>query len=565
MKPEHLLIAPILIPLVAAAIMLFYDDRHRRQRRIVSLTSAVALLFVALELMDMAKDTDAAGNGVVSVYLLGNWPPPFAIVLVLDRLSALMLLLTALLAIPALVFSTARWDGRGQHFHSLFQFLLMGLNGAFLTGDLFNLFVFFEIMLAASYGLALHDSGALRVRAGLHYIAINLAASLLFLIGVALIYGVTGTLNMADLAVQVPLVAEADRPLLSAGAAILGVAFLVKAGMWPLCFWLPITYMAAAPPAAAMFAILSKVGVYVLLRLTSLAFGAGASHLTGLGADFLMAGGLATVAFGMIGVLASQGLGRLAGCSVLVSSGTLLAVVGMAGLGAGTGLMAGGLYYLVASTLGISALYLILELMEREQGAVSAMLTVTAEAYGLGSEEFEDDLPVESGTMVPGSNTVLALCFAGCTLMLAGLPPLAGFLGKFAMLSAAIGFGTGADGQLGGGALAFVILMLVSGLAALIALARAGISTFWATDAEDGPRDVRVVEMLPVVVLLFLAIFMTVKAEPVMRYMQATATALHDPTIYVRGVLGQTPLGQTPLGWSDAGGAAPGTEGETTP
>ncbi len=565
MKPEHLLIAPILIPLVAAAIMLFYDDRHRRQRRIVSLTSAVALLFVALELMDMAKDTDAAGNGVVSVYLLGNWPPPFAIVLVLDRLSALMLLLTALLAIPALVFSTARWDGRGQHFHSLFQFLLMGLNGAFLTGDLFNLFVFFEILLAASYGLALHGSGALRVRAGLHYIAINLAASLLFLIGVALIYGVTGTLNMADLAVQVPLVAEADRPLLSAGAAILGVAFLVKAGMWPLCFWLPITYMAAAPPAAAMFAMLSKVGVYVLLRLTSLAFGAGASHLTGLGADFLMAGGLATVAFGMIGVLASQGLGRLAGCSVLVSSGTLLAVVGMAGLGAGTGLMAGGLYYLVASTLGISALYLILELMEREQGAVSAMLTVTAEAYGLGSEEFEDDLPVESGTMVPGSNTVLALCFAGCTLMLAGLPPLAGFLGKFAMLSAAIGFGTGADGQLGGGALAFVILMLVSGLAALIALARAGISTFWATDAEDGPRDVRVVEMLPVVVLLFLAIFMTVKAEPVMRYMQATATALHDPTIYVRGVLGQTPLGQTPLGWSDAGGAAPGTEGETTP
>lgn len=178
MKPEHLLIAPILIPLVAAAIMLFYDDRHRRQRRIVSLTSAVALLFVALELMDMAKDTDAAGNGVVSVYLLGNWPPPFAIVLVLDRLSALMLLLTALLAIPALVFSTARWDGRGQHFHSLFQFLLMGLNGAFLTGDLFNLFVFFEILLAASYGLALHGSGALRVRAGLHYIAINLAASL---------------------------------------------------------------------------------------------------------------------------------------------------------------------------------------------------------------------------------------------------------------------------------------------------------------------------------------------------------------------------------------------------
>ena len=150
------------------------------------------------------------------VYLLGNWPPPFAIVLVLDRLSALMLLLTALLALPALIFAMARWDRRGQHFHSLFQFLLMGLNGAFLTGDLFNLFVFFEVLLAASYGLALHGSGPLRVRAGLHYIAINLAASLLFLIGVSLIYGVTGTLNMADLAARVPLV-PADEPAAAGG------------------------------------------------------------------------------------------------------------------------------------------------------------------------------------------------------------------------------------------------------------------------------------------------------------------------------------------------------------
>ena len=192
--------------------------------------------------------------------------------LVLDRLSALMLLLTSVLALPALIFAAAGWDRQGQHFHSLFQFLLMGLNGAFLTGDLFNLFVFFEVLLAASYGLLLHGSGPLRVRASLHYIAINLAASLLFLIGVSLIYGVTGTLNMADLAVKAAEVAEADRPLLRAGAAILGIAFLVKAAMWPLSFWLPIAYMAAAPPVAAMFAIMSKVGVYAVLRVGSVAF-----------------------------------------------------------------------------------------------------------------------------------------------------------------------------------------------------------------------------------------------------------------------------------------------------
>ncbi|MCE8421925.1 monovalent cation/H+ antiporter subunit D, partial [Rhodovulum sulfidophilum] len=143
----------------------------------------------------------------------------------------LMLLLTALLAIPTLLYASAGWHRQGKHFHSLFQFLLMGLNGAFLTGDLFNLFVFFEVLLAASYGLLLHGSGQLRIRAGLHYIAINLAASLLFLIGVSLIYGVTGTLNMAHLARIVPTLAEADLPILHAGAALLGLAFLVKAGI----------------------------------------------------------------------------------------------------------------------------------------------------------------------------------------------------------------------------------------------------------------------------------------------------------------------------------------------
>ena len=186
-----------------------------------------------------------------------------------------MLLLTGVLASAAVVFSLARWHRAGAHFHSLFQFLLMGLNGAFLTGDLFNLFVFFELLLAASYGLALHGSGISRVQAGLHYIVVNLAASLLFLIGVSLIYGVSGTLNMADLALRIPNIAEEDRALLEAGAGILGMAFLLKAGMWPLCFWLPTTYAAASAPVASIFAIMTKVGAYIVLRLWLLLFGEG--------------------------------------------------------------------------------------------------------------------------------------------------------------------------------------------------------------------------------------------------------------------------------------------------
>src|SRR5690606_17925462 len=205
-------------------------------------------------------------------YRLGDWPAPFAIVLVADPPAALMVTLPAVLALSPLGFSAARCHRAAQHGHSLFQLQLMGLCGAFLTGDLFNLFVFFELLLAASYGLMLHGSGTARVKAGLHYIAVNLATSSLFLIGVSLIYAVTGTLNMADLALRIPLVPASDRMLLEAGAGVLGIAFLVKAGMWPLSFWLPTTYAAAAPPVAGMFAIMSKVGIYALLRLSMLLF-----------------------------------------------------------------------------------------------------------------------------------------------------------------------------------------------------------------------------------------------------------------------------------------------------
>ncbi|NEV79303.1 cation:proton antiporter, partial [Rhodopseudomonas sp. BR0C11] len=258
---DHLIILPILLPLFVGAGMLLIDERYQQIKAFANLASIVTMGIIALLLMRAADLPTATGAAPIAVYRLGDWPAPFAIVLVADRLSALMLALTSLLAFASTIFATARWHRVGAHFHSLMQFLLMGLNGAFLTGDLFNLFVFFELLLAASYGLVLHGSGQARVRAGLQYIAINLTASVLFLIGVSLIYAVTGTLNMADLAIRIPQVPAQDRALLEAGAAVLGVAFMVKAGMWPLCFWLPTTYAAAAAPVAAIFAIMSKVGI----------------------------------------------------------------------------------------------------------------------------------------------------------------------------------------------------------------------------------------------------------------------------------------------------------------
>ena len=529
---DHLAIVPILLPLLAGAVLMLVDDRHPATKLAINLSAGLLLLLAAALLLARTA------GGEVIVYRLGNWPTPFAITIVADRLSALMVLLTATLALASLVFSSARWDRAGPHFHSLFQFLLMGLNGAFLTGDLFNLFVFFEVMLAASYGLVLHGSGATRVKAGLHYIAINLAASALFLIGVSLIYGVTGTLNMADLAVRIPLVPAANRGLLEAGAGVLGVAFLVKAGTWPLGFWLPTTYAAAAPPIAALFAILSKLGIYVILRLTLLFFGDGSGASAHLADAWLFYGGVATIAFGATGVLASQTLARTAGFCALVSSGTLLAMIGYEN----AGVTAGALYYLVNSTLALGCFFLLAELVERGRAAGADVLAVTLEAFG----DEEPEPPEEVGIATPATLAFLGISFACCGMLLAGMPPLSGFIGKFAMLGAALNLnGLGGDAVITAGTWGLVALVIVSGLAVLIALLRAGINIFWVSIDGDVPR-VLPAEMAPILLLLLLCLALTVLAGPALAFTEATAAALHAPMGYVSAVLGRALPGGLP-------------------
>jgi multicomponent K+:H+ antiporter subunit D len=505
----HLPILPVVIPLAAGALMLLVDEKHARVKAAIGAASLAALLAASLSLL-------AAADGPAPlVYALGAWPAPFGIVLVVDRLAAVMVLLATLLAIASFVFSLARWHSAPGRFPALLQFLLMGLNGAFLTGDLFNLFVFFELLLAASYGLALHGSGVGRVRASLHYIVVNLAASLLFLLGVSLIYGVTGTLNMAQLAERIPDVAAGDRALVEAGAAILAIAFLVKAAMWPLGFWLPSTYAAAAAPAAALFAILSKVGIYAVLRLWLLLFG-------GSGAtEFLLYGGLATLFFGLCGMLASQGLATIAGYSLMVSSGTLLAALSRADVS----VTSGALYYMVGSTLGVAALFLLAELVQRARAPGADLLAVTAEAFGIG----DDDPREQTGPAIPATMALLGIAFVGCALLVAGLPPLPGFVAKVSMLAGILA------PQPGAVAWTLTAALLLSGVAAVVALGRAGIGIFWG--AERSPPRVLFVEMAPVAGLLVLCVALTVWAGPAMRYLQDAASALHSPGAYVDAVL----------------------------
>lgn len=504
---DHLAVAPILLPLAASTLMLLFDERRRNAKLAIAMATTLGLAAISIVLVWRA------GSGAPSVYAIGGWAAPFGITLVVDRLSAAMLALASVLGFTSLLYASARWDRAGPRFHALFLLQLMGLNGAFLTGDLFNLFVFFEVLLAASYGLLLHGSGRARVSAALHYVTINVATSLLFLIGASLIYATTGTLNIADLAVRVPSVAEGDRMLLRSGIGILGVAFLIKAAMWPVGFWLPATYSAASPPVAALFAILSKVGVYAVLRVSLLAIGGDDEGPASFVQQWLQFGGMATIVFGTIGILASRTLSRLAGFSLVISSGILLATIG------GRDALPGALFYLVSSTLAVSALYLLIEPIARneaEANVVAATDPVFEDEVLNAPDETEDEV----GVIIPATLAVLGGGFLFCALLLAGLPPLSGFLAKFAIVGGLLNAGTGIDGT----TWTLVALIIGSGLATIIAASRAGIDLLWAS--ENAPRTLRLAEALPVGILLVLCLGLTVFAGPVYAYLEAAAGAL---------------------------------------
>lgn len=526
---SHLIVAPILLPLLSAAAMLLLDERQRRVKNTIALVTVLALLAIAVTLLLQTISLGFSGASGTRVYLVGDWAAPFGIALVADWLSTLMLLLTSILGLASLLYSFARWDRAGPRFQALFLLQLMGLNGAFLTGDLFNLFVFFEILLAASYGLLLHGSGTKRVKAGLHYVAINVATSLVFLIGVGLIYGVAGTLSMADLATIIPGTSGTELTLLQSGFAVLGIAFLVKAGMWPVGFWLARTYAAAVPPAAALFAILSKVGIYALLRVYLLLFGGEAGWPTNFGEEWLLYGGIATIVYGTLGILAARTLSRVAGYCVLISSGTLLGTIG-----AGEGAVIGGaLFYLVSSTLGISAFYLLLELVERKDAdaSVRAVVEPVFEDEYTGARAVDDE--DEVGIVIPASIAILGGGFIFCALLLAGLPPLSGFIAKFALIHGLLNLGESVPAAIW----LLVAMLVVSGMATMIATTRAGVDMIW-TPSDKPPPPLRIAEAFPVGLLLLVCLGLMVFAGPVMRYMDRTGQSLQDRQGYINSVLG---------------------------
>jgi multicomponent K+:H+ antiporter subunit D len=490
---SHWIIAPVVLPALVAALMVIALRGDLLLRRVASVASILALNAIAVALLIAATKAPEA-------YFLGDWPAPFGIVLVLDRLSAMMVALLAFLALPVILYAIGSgWDAKGAHFHPLLQFLLMGIGGAFLTGDAFNLFVFFEVLLIASYGLMIHGGGEARTRAGIQYIAFNLIGSSLFLFALALLYAVTGTLNMADLAQKLPALPEGDTALLRVAAVMLILVFAIKGALVPLQFWLPGTYANTPGVVAAMFAVMTKIGVYATLRAGTLVFPTDLPATGTLIAQLLQPAALITLALGAVGVLGATTLPRLVAFAGIASTGTAFLAISAFTPQA----TAAALYYVLHSTLATAALFLVADLVIRRR--THARLDRNAPPF-------------------PQLGLTGAL-FMAAAIGIAGMPPLSGFIGKLLVLDA-----------LRAQAPLVWTVILVSTFLMILGLARAGSLIVWKANALAATPDEAQPEPLAfaaTLALLAALAALTVFAGPVTDWLGATAQTLHAPQAYI--------------------------------
>ena len=501
---SHLTAWPVFLPLIAGFFLVLAQTGGLRLQRIISVSAVLCLVVLSVLLIK----TSSTGNH--QIYLLGNWIAPFGIVLVLDRLSALMVTITSVLALGALCYAIATdTDEQGSHFHALFQLQLFGLNGAFLTGDVFNLFVFFEVLLLASYGLLLHGNGRLRVKAGLHYVVINLIGSTLFLFAVGALYGALGTLNIADMAAKIVVAPADDLGLIAAAGLLLLVVFGVKAAMFPLYLWMPRAYANTSAPVAALFAIMTKVGIYAIIRVHGTIFGDNAGELAHYHAPWILGLGLLTLALASLGVMASRGLREQVAYLVLASVATLLIGVGLntpAALNA-------TLYYLIHSTLIAGAMFLLADVILRGRGRYE--------------DRFESGPPMRSAILI-GS------VFLFGAIAMTGMPPLSGFFGKVLILSAALDNAWFA---------LIITVVLFAGLLMILTLARAGSLIFYRTLQENKNAKPVLTEplnrpaFLAVLGLFLVSPLLVIFAQPITVITDSTAIQLFNSTSYIEAVL----------------------------
>jgi multicomponent K+:H+ antiporter subunit D len=430
---SHLILLPFLLPLLAGALLMALADRPGARKAVTAVMAVVGLV-VAVAIVQHSL------AGPIS-YQMGDWPAPFGITMHLDRLSATMLMLSAVVAAVATLTAIGVDDARSRYALALAQFQVAGINGAFLAGDLFNLFVCFEILLISSYALMVQGSGR-APRASLLYTVINLVGSSIFLLGIAMLYGATGTLNLADLAVRLQMMPPEVTALGITGAWLVALVFALKAAVLPIGLWLPGAYAIAGPTAVTLFALLTKVGVYAMMRVFGPWF-APESALSGIGTA-LWVGALVSLILGAVLALAATSLRRLAGALVVGSVATALLALSIGG----TRAISAALFYTLHSTIAAAACFLVAASLARLRGDAEDRLDVAPAITGRGA---------------------MMLLFLGIAVVVTGLPPLSGFLGKVSVLQAVMPTER---------ATWSVTILLAASLLTMLAVARAGNAVF---------------------------------------------------------------------------------------
>ncbi len=494
-----LLALPILLP-IATAVAAFLLRRRGAAGRWLSVVGSALLLATSVALI-----ATVWRDGVIAAQM-GDWPAPFGITLVADLLSAVMVVITAITGLAVAVYALADIDERRESlgYHALFQVLLAGVCGAFLTGDLFNLYVWFEVMLIASFGLLVLGGDKAQLDGGVKYVALNLVSTVLFLSAIGLLYGLTGTLNLADLHHAVGAVE--NRGLLTVVAVMFLVAFGIKAALFPLFFWLPASYHTPAVAVSAVFAgLLTKVGVYALIRMFTLVFTLDVGYTHGL---LLAVAGL-TMVTGVLGAAAQSDFRKILSFHIVSQIGYMVL-----GLALFTPLaLVGAVFYLVHHIIVKANLFLV--------SGVARRLTGSFELAAIGG--------------LYRSSPLLALLFLVPALSLAGFPPLSGFWAKFLLIKASLDIE----------AYAIAAVALAVGLLTVFSMTKIWTEAFW----KPHPADVaptlaaldtraRAALLLPVAALATLTCVIGLYPEPFVVFAERSAAQLLDPADYLRAVLG---------------------------
>jgi multicomponent Na+:H+ antiporter subunit D len=493
-----LLVLPIVLPLLGAAVSVLVG-RSRTAQRVISITVLSAGVAIAAALL-VVVDRD----GPISTQA-GGWPAPIGITLIADRFSAMMLTTATVMLLAVLVYAIGQPGAERNHvgFQSVYLILAAGVATAFLTGDLFNLFVAFEMMLTASYVLLTIGGRRDQVRSGMTYVVISLLASALFLTALALVFSATGTVNMADLA---GAMAELPSGVRSAFAVLLLVVFGIKAALFPLFFWLPDSYPTAPSAVTAVFAgLLTKVGVYAIIRTQTLLFPESTRP-----DDLILVLAGVTMLVGILGAIAQDDVKRILSFNIVGHIGYMVMGLGLFTLAG----LAGAVFYTVHHIVAMTTMFLVGGLIEHVAGSSR-----------LG----------RLGGMITTA-PVLALLFLLPALSLAGIPPLSGFIGKYALVDA----GLAADRY------TVVAVSLLVSLLTLFSMMKIWSGVFWspALQAPEGPTHPpgRVggpwLMVLPTATLVAVSLAIAFAAGPLYALAERAAADLLDPASYVREVLG---------------------------